>query len=646
MSNNNIHISPPAGTIRTRADIFALEQGDWRDHMPGHTTFEVLRRAAQRHPQQTALRFVLRGEVDAPAISLSYQGLFARITQAANAFHRVGIAAGKAVALLLPNLPETHAALWGAQAAGIAAPINPMLEVDHIAAIVNATRAEALVTLAPVPDSDIWHKALAVVERCPTLRTVFMVDIDPYVEQAQRPALQRLRVSAPMPQREGVLLMPFGAALAQEAADRLASDRPAQPGDICAYFHTGGTTGLPKIAQHTHQNECFAAAMLPLLQPEHHIVLCGLPLFHVNGAIVTGLAAFSAGWEVVLLTPQGYRGAGVLPNFWQHVQRFGATSFSGVPTIFATLAAQPLNGADISTLRVAFCGAAPLSPEIARCFEEVAGVPLCEGYGLTEAACISTLQPAGLPRRAGSVGLRLPYQSLQPWKVGSDGRAIAPCIIGETGVIGLNGPNVFPGYLRERDNEGIWLAPGWFNTGDLGYLDADGFLHLTGRAKDLIIRGGHNIDPAMIEDALLRHPAIASVAAVGQPDLHAGEVPVAYVALKPGAAVSEDELLAAARERVPERAAIPVRIEILPHMPLTAVGKIAKAALRLTAVKHALGQLLAERGIAGALTVTATDDRGTVVQLTCAGADAVRASSLLAPFPYVVDVQPHTGAQP
>jgi fatty-acyl-CoA synthase len=636
MSNNN----HSATLVRTRADIFALEKSPWQDQMSANTTYEVLRQAAARHPQRPALRFVLRGEPEAPSFTLSYQGLLERVTQAANAFHRAGIGPGKAVALLLPNLPETHAALWGAQAAGIASPINPMLDVDHIAAIVDTTRAEVLVTLAPLPDSDVWQKALAVMERCPSIHTVYMVDLDAYVDPAQRNALQALRAAAPLPGRDGLRLVPFGGALAQEAADRLTSGRKIESGDICAYFHTGGTTGLPKVAAHTHLNECFVAAMLPLLQPDHHIVLCGLPLFHVNGALVTGLAAFQAGWEVVLLTPQGYRGPGVLANFWQLVERFGATSFSGVPTIFATLANLPRDGADISSLRQAFCGASPLPPEVARRFEEVAGIPLCEGYGLTEAACISAVQPAGTRRRPGSVGLRLPHQALQPWKVDNAGRATIPCIVGEIGVIGLNGPNVFPGYLRDSDNEGIWLKPGWLNTGDLGFLDSEGFLHLTGRAKDLIIRGGHNIDPALIEDALLRHPAVAMAAAVGQPDAHAGELPMVYVTLKPGAAATADELLNAARELVPERAAVPVRVEILAQMALTAVGKVAKAELRLRAARQVLDRLLADHAIAADLSVTADAARGTVVRLRCAPDDLARASVLLGRFPYAIDALP------
>lgn len=624
--------APARTPVRTLADVLTLEKTSWQDQLPAQTTYDLLCQASARHPQRTALRFLPCGDVDAPACAISYRSLLERVTQAANAFHQAGIGRGHAVALLLPNLPETHYALWGAQAAGIAAPINPLLDVAHIAAIVEATRAEVLVTLAPQPGSDAWQKALAVVERCPSLHTVFVVDHPASAGPDER--------AVPQVPRAGVRLLSFAAEMAQQPGAGLVSERVIAPDDVCAYFHTGGTTGLPKVALHTHLNEAFVAAMLARLQPDPHVVLCGLPLFHVNGAMVTGLGAFHAGWEVVMLTPQGYRGPGVLANFWQLVQRFRATTFSGVPTIFATLAGLPVGGADISSLRHAFCGAAPLPPEVARRFEEVAGIPLCEGYGLTEAACISAVHPVGIARRAGSVGLRLPHQALQAWQVDADGRATRPCADGEVGVIGVCGPNVFPGYLRERDNRGVWLQPGWLNTGDLGFIDGEGYLHLTGRAKDLIIRGGHNIDPALIEDALLRHPAVALAAAVGQPDAHAGELPVAYVTLKPGAQATPEALQAAARLLVPERAAVPVRVAVLAQMPLTAIGKVAKAELRLRAAEHVLGQLLADLGIHAELAVEADPARGIVVRLRCAEADAHQARSQLAPFSYPVDLLP------
>lgn len=628
----------PAAPIRSLEELRNFEITPWQQQLPAENTYDLLRLACQRHPDRTALRFVLTGATDAPQFAIRYATLMEQVTRAANAFHRAGVTAQQAVALLLPNLPETHYALLGAQAAGIASPINPMLDVEHIVSIVNATGATALVAMAPVPDSDAWAKAVAVAERCPSLRTMFVVSLDAYVDQASAEALRALYLGAPKPQRTGLKLLPFDAALRKEPADHLVSGRVIESGDRCAYFHTGGTTGLPKIAVHTHLNETFVACMLGVLESRPHVVLCGLPLFHVNGAMVTGLAAFHSGWGVVMLTPQGYRGKDVMANFWRLVQRFGATTFSGVPTIFATLAALPRDGADLSTLRHAFCGAAPLPADVARRFEETAGIPLCEGYGLTEGACVSTLNPTDGSHRAGSVGLRLPHQALQIWQVDSAGRAVRACLAGETGVIGICGPNVFPGYLNEQDNRGIWLAPGWLNTGDLGYLDDDGFLHLTGRAKDLIIRGGHNIDPAMIEDALLRHRAVTLVAAVGQPDEHAGELAVAYVTLKPGTAMTPEELLAAARELVPERAAVPVRIEVLDQMALTAVGKVAKGELRMRAAAHVFRQRLAENGVDATVHVAADARRGAIATIQVTAAQAERARAALAGFSYAIDI--------
>ncbi|WP_020656498.1 acyl-CoA synthetase [Massilia niastensis] len=627
----------PAGP-RTLADILALEQTPWQDRLPAANTYELLCHACDRHPDKTALRFVAGAEPDAAEFAVDYRSLKARVTQAANAFHRAGIGPGNAVTLLLPNLPETHFALLGAQAAGIASPVNPMLEVEQIASIVDETQAEALVAFAPAPGSELWDKAVAVVDRCPSIRTLFVVSLAPYAAGTARSLLEDLLATATRPARPDVGIIQFGEALEAERADRLDSGRRFAPGDISAYFHTGGTTGLPKVATHSHQNDAFVAAMLGVMIPGHNVILCGLPLFHVNGAMVTGIGAFQAGWEVVMLTPAGYRGKGVLPNFWKLVERFRANSFSGVPTIFSTLADLPLDGADISSLYYAFCGAAPLPAEVARRFELVADIPLHQGYGLTEAACISTIDPVSSLRRLDTVGLRLPHQQLKIWKIDGSGHAAGECAPGETGVIGVCGPNVFPGYLRDKDNRGIWLKPGWLNTGDLGYLDQDGYLHLTGRAKDLIIRGGHNIDPALIEEALHGHPAVAHAAAVGQPDLHAGELPVAYVTLKPGQQVQAGDLMDFARVAVPERAAVPVRIEILAEMSLTAVGKIAKAELRMRAVAHVFSEVLAGNGIVAGVQVRTDPRHGAIAFVSCAPQDQDQARALLGGFPFPASV--------
>ncbi|HTD05830.1 acyl-CoA synthetase [Undibacterium sp.] len=626
--------------VRSLTDVLEIEQTPWRQCMPARNTYDLLCQACERHPDRTALRFLMNGDPAAPEFPVTYRDLRCRVTQAANAFHRAGISRGKAVSLLLPNLPQTHYALLGAQAAGIASPINPMLEAEHIAGIVNETGAEVLVALAPLPGTDIWNKAMDVVDKCPGIRVVFAVSSRQYLDQPGKALIEDMFTQSRKPKRSDVSIVEFDTALDAERSDRLVSAREFDESDVCSYFHTGGTTGLPKIAAHTHLNEAFVAWALGAILPTGNVLLCGLPLFHVNGAMVTGLAAFHSGAEVVMLTPSGYRGQGVLPNFWKLVERFKATSFSAVPTIYAALADLPIGDADISSLRYAVCGAAPLPSEVARRFEAASGVQLFEGYGLTEGACVSSCNPPLGERRLGTVGLRLPHQQMKAWKIDSSGNATEECCDGEVGVIGICGPNVFPGYLRHVDNQDIWLKPGWLNTGDLGYFDKDGYLHLTGRAKELIIRGGHNIDPVMIEDAILKLPEVASVAAVGQPDEHAGELPVAYVTIKPGHLAVAGQLLIAARELVPERAAIPVHIEILEQMPLTAIGKVAKAELRLRAAERVFQQLLAARDIPAKVQVRTDIKRGTTAFIECTVEHAAKVHELLGHFAIPIELSP------
>jgi len=196
-------------------------------------------------------------------------------------------------------------------------------------------------------------------------------------------------------------------------------------------------------------------------------------------------------------------------------------------------------------------------------------------------------------RRAGSVGLRLPYTEVRVADVAPDGTIRGDCALGTIGHVLMRGPQVTPGYLDPRHNKGAMLADGWLDSGDLGRLDKDGYLWLTGRSKDLIIRGGHNIDPIVIEEALVRHPAVETAAAVGLPDTYAGELPMAFVQLKPGAEVTPDALREFCRQEIPERAAVPVQVVPIPQMPLTGVGKIFKPALRLDAAQRAFDAALA-----------------------------------------------------
>jgi fatty-acyl-CoA synthase len=271
------------------------------------------------------------------------------------------------------------------------------------------------------------------------------------------------------------------------------------------------------------------------------------------------------------------------------------------------------DGVDISSLRAGAVGAAPLPKKIRTGFETAAKVPMLEGYGLTEATCASAATPAFTPRE-GSVGLRLPYQQVKAIVLDPHEAPAGDCPPGKTGVLAIKGPSVFPGYLRtgpdgpSPDPTGK-VYDGWLITGDLGSVDADGYVYLTGRAKDLIIRGGHNIDPGLVEESLLAHPEVSAAAVIGVPDPHSGEVPFAYLVLADGARATAEELLAWARTHAPEPAAAPKAIHLMDALPTTAVGKIYKPALLQNAVRGLVLAALTDLDLRGRAEIELRDGR-------------------------------------
>ena len=621
--------------VATVADVARIEQTPFAERCSIASTYEVLRASAAKYADREALVFVPKGSADEAPFVFSYAELFRRVTQAANLFHRLGVGPTDVVAYALPSLPQTHFALWGGEAAGIACAVNPLLEAKHMVEILRAAGAKVLVTLGPGAGGELWDKMAAVVEQVPTLETVLQVSLAQYFVPGFEPKAPAVAAHA------GRAVLDFDLECAREPGDRLVSGRVIRPGDIASYFHTGGTTGTPKIARHTHANEVFMSWGVTSwvgLAPGS-VFLCGLPLFHVNGAIATGLGTWYSGATVLLAGAQGYRTPGLIAGFWRLIERYRVNYFSGVPTVYASLLEVPVAGADVSSLRFAICGAAPMPPEVFRRFETLTGLRILEGYGLTEATCASCINPPAGERRIGSVGLPLPYQRVKAVVIGSDGRSVRDCGPEEIGVLLVGGPAVFPGYLREQDNAKVWAEEGWLNTGDLCRIDREGYVWLTGRAKDLIIRGGHNIDPQLIEETLATHPAVAMAAAVGQPDAYAGELPMAFVAARPGMSPTPDELVEYCRARIPERAAVPVRIVVLPSLPATAVGKIFKPELRWRAIEQVLTAALAERSIAATVSASADDRHGTLARVTLADpAQAAAARELLGAFAVACEV--------
>jgi fatty-acyl-CoA synthase len=645
--------------IHTLADIEAIEHVPLSERQLPGSTYEMLGRAAERFPDRTALHFFLTGERYGHPASWTYRQLMGSIHQTANMFHDLGIGRDDVVSLLLPNCPQILFSLFGGEAAGVVNPINPLLEPEQIAEIMNAAGSRVLVTLAPFPRTDIWEKAQQVCALVPTLQTVLQVDLGQYLPAAQRAlvsvALGRKRRASRSAVKQRVAN--FDAMRARYPSDALRTERQIQPGDVASLFHTGGTTGAPKLAQHTHANEVFdtwvPANMVPL--SEQDVMLCGLPLFHNNGVVIMVMIPLSIGAQTILATPAGFRTRDLLPNFWKIIEHYHVTFFSGVPTVFSVLLEKPVGKTDIASLRYALCGAAPMPVEVFQAFEKKTGIRILEGYGMTEGTCVSSVNPPAGVRRVGSVGYRMPYMEMKTVQLDADGKYLRDCAADEIGIVAMRGPHVFPGYKQAHYNQGIWIDDGvgrpWLNTGDLGRFDADGYLWLTGRQKELIIRGGHNIDPQAIEGSLYKHPAVALAGAVGRPDPYAGEVPVAYVSLKPGAAATPEELQDFLEEHIGERAAMPKAVKIIDEIPLTAVGKIFKPPLRYREIQDVYAQELAALGDgAQDVTVTVGPDslRGTLARIkvhAAPGSDAGQVRARIAEhldkytIPYEVAVE-------
>jgi fatty-acyl-CoA synthase len=574
---------PPHGAP---ADLAAIEAVPLATRGLPQSTYALLARAASRWPNRPAITVLPETARWREPLRLTFAELLADVHRAANLLRGLGVGRSDAVALMAPNCAELITATLAAQLAGIAAPLNGALNRGHIAELLRRSGARVLVTAGPELAPTTWQTALdladeGILDAILVLRPTAAAD-----PPAPLPAIGRVHVGYLSELAAGMDSAGF-------AGD------PPDSSDLAGLFHTGGTTGAPKLAAHTHANEVADAwmAAATALFDSDSAVFAALPLFHVNALVVTLLAPLFKGRHVIWAGPLGYRDPALFGAFWKIVEHYRIGVMSAVPTVYAVLARQPVD-ADISSLRFAVVGASPLPAAVRSAFQASTGVSLTEGYGLTEATCASALGVPGAPR-PGTVGRRLPYQRLKAVRLAADG-GWEDLPAGEPGVLAISGPTVFPGYVVGRDEHGPVLdglgklVDGWLDTGDLAAVDEDGFVRLAGRAKDLIIRGGHNIDPAIVEDALLAHPHVTAAAAVGRPDVHAGEVPVGYVTIAPGAEVTEHELCDWAAERVAERAAAPREVVLLDSLPVTDVGKPYKLRLRADATQRELSSALAE----------------------------------------------------
>lgn len=556
--------------VASPADVERIERVAVERRFPCRSTLEALQTTESYRPQSIALVDLGPPSLNQAPRQWTYREYLEEVRAAANLFAACGLQPHESVALMLPNVPEFLFALWGAQAVGIVAPINPFLAPEQIAAILREADARLLVTLGPALAPELWDKACAVARAVPELRQLIAVGGGAAVRG------------------EG---LDWEASVAAQRRDGWDLSRPLTGRETAAYFHTGGTTGVPKLARRVHVAEVTNVCQMLVtgVQPEdlegaQAVILCGLPLFHASAYIAGALSAIMQGGKLLLAGPQGFRDRTLIQRFWRIVAEHRVTFFAVVPTVYSALLAEPVEPIDCSSLKLAGSGGAPLSVTLLESFRRRTGAGITEGYGMTECTACATAHTFKGPSKPGSVGIRLPYQRIRIVRLTDDGSIERDCRVDEVGVILLSGPNVIPEYKQSAANRAAWPAPGWLNTGDLGRCDSDGYYWITGRSKDLIIRGGHNLDPAVAEEALRQHSAVIEVAVVGMPDAYAGELPIAYVQLRDDVIVRPEDLVAFAREHVAERAVAPVEVHLLPGLPKTAVGKVYKPDLRRSAM--------------------------------------------------------------
>ncbi|OUS91542.1 class I adenylate-forming enzyme family protein [Rhodococcus sp. NCIMB 12038] len=463
---------------------------------------------------------------DAPCLrddrlDLTYRQFAQRVDAFAAQLSGHGVGRGDVIAIMLPNRAELLVALMAAWRIGAAAtPVNPTF---------TATEAEYQIADAAA---------------------VLVVNEGPDAPTGGRPTIA-VDDMATTPEPDW------------------APGPTAGADDVALLIYTSGSTGRPKGVMLTHENLQFMSSSMVQhfsLTADDHCLLI-LPLFHVNAICVSFLTPMLAGGQLSVT------GRFSPARFFDDVARLRPTYFSAVPTIYALLVSQDA-ATDLSSLRFAVCGAAPISKELLDRAEQRFGLAIVEGYGLTEGTCASACNPPGGVRKLGTVGPALPGQTIAI--VDESG---APAPVGTVGEVMIRGANVMRGYLGRPEETERTVVDGWLHTGDVGRLDEDGYLTLVDRIKDMIIRGGENIYPKEIENALATHDDVLEAAVIGAPHEVYGEVPVAYVVAYPDSPVTDDQLDEHLRDRL-TKVKLPVAIHVVDALPRNPVGKIDKPGLR------------------------------------------------------------------
>jgi long-chain acyl-CoA synthetase len=532
----------------------------------------ILRETAARHPDRIATIFFGK--------KTSFAELDRAADRFAHALRGLGVEKGDRVSLHLPTSPAFVIAFMGAMRAGaIAVPMNPLYVERELAELFRLARPRVSVTVdLLVPRLDRVAGAAdgvpgryivtGIQDSLPVpIRWLYPLKArregrwNPAAHTDRTPNLFKLLAGAPA----GV----FGS--------------QATPDDTAVLQPTGGTTGTPKFAMLTHRNLVANAVQVASWFPgigdgDGTGVMCPLPLFHIYGLTVDMNFAMLIGGTLILIPRFD-------PEMVLKATKHRPRLFPGAPIMYQTLAHHPEVGKyDLSSIEACISGAAPLAPEVQRDFEAVTGGRVVEGYGLTEASPVTHCNPVHGERRNGTIGL--PFPSTDARVVDPEGGDELP--IGEVGELVVRGPQVMTGYWERPEETAAVLSDGWLRTGDMATMSADGYFTIVDRAKDLIIVGGINVYPREVEEVLLTHADVAEACVIGAPEERHGEVPHAFVVLKPGAKVDEQQLVDHCRANL-SRYKVPATVEIRDELPKTMIGKALRKDLRAELEARARG---------------------------------------------------------
>lgn len=529
---------------------------------PSHNLAQWLVDAAERYPSRPAVEFM--------GARLNYAQLLDRAYRFANALLRFEMNRGDRVALMLPNCPTAVIAYFGVLLAGaVVVQTNPLYTEHELTHQLTDSGAKLIVTL-----DQLLPRVKAVLPHT-HVRTVLVTSIAeelPWPKSWLYPWKQRREKQYVRAEYGGNILR-LQAVLADAPATPVMAEVNAAE-ELAVLQYTGGTTGRPKGVMLTHRNLAANtvqnASWCYKAENGKERFLVALPLFHVFGLTVLMNQAVLRAGEMILL-PRFEAGT-VLKT----IHRQKPTIFPGAPTMYIALLNHPeVQKYDLTSIQVCVSGSAPLPLEVQERFEAVTGARLIEGYGLTEASPVTHANPIWGRRKIGTVGIAFPDTDVKI----ADPDTGEEKPIGEIGEVIVKGPQVMKGYWNRPDETKQVLKDGWLYTGDMGKMDEDGYVSIVDRKKDLIIASGFNVYPREVEEALYEHPAVQEAAVIGVPDDYRGETVKAYLVLKSGASVAEEELEAHCRARLAAYK-IPRQYEFRESLPKTMIGKVLRRALQ------------------------------------------------------------------